>query len=127
MPETRLNQEQVKIAMYVKLLEDISKNLRRCLSENKSKKISLSELQAVSQKSCLAIKKMSDKVKEGFLQQEELDSLQKIEDEINYEVVIGKFEKKFRWEYTKNLVDYLNELSARVLKRTGIEKADFFI
>lgn len=127
MTEKRLTQDQVKIAMYVKLLEEISKNLKRCLHENKAKKTTLSDLQAVSQKSCVAIRKMSDKVKEGFLQPEELDSLQKIEDEINYEVIIGKFEKKFRWEYTKNLVDYLEELSKRILSRTGIEKAEFYL
>lgn len=123
----RLTPEKLKIAMYVKLLEDIAKNLKVCLNENRMKKMPLSKLQAVSQKSCVAIRKMSDKIKEGFLQPEELNSLQAIEDEINYEVVIGNFEKKFRWEYTKNLVDFINELSNRVLKRTGIEKADFYI
>ena len=123
----RLTQEQTKVAMYVQLLADIGKNLNRCLYENKQKKISLSDLQAVSIKSCIAIKKMSDKIKVGFLEQDELDTLQKLEDEINYEVVIGKFEKKFRWEYTKNLAQYIKELSDRVLKRSGIERASFFI
>lgn len=123
----RLTQEQTKVAMYVQLLEDIGTNLNRCLYENKQKKISLSDLQAVSIKSCIAIKKMSDKIKFGFLEQDELDTLQKLEDEINYEVVIGKFDKKFRWEYTKNLAQYIKELSDRVLKRSGIERASFFI
>lgn len=123
----RLTQEQTKIAMYVQLLEDIGKNLNRCLYENKQKKISLSDLQAVSIKSCIAIRQMSDKIKVGFLEQSELDSLQKLEDEINYEVVIGKVEKKFRWEYTKNLAKFIKDLSDNVLKRSGIERASFFV
>lgn len=123
----RLTQEQTKIAMYVQLLEDIGKNLNRCLYENKQKKISLSDLQAVSIKSCIAIRQMSDKIKVGFLEQSELDSLKKLEDEINYEVVIGKVEKKFRWEYTKNLAKFIKDLSDNVLKRSGIERASFFV
>lgn len=123
----RLTQEQTKIAMYVQLLEDIGKNLNRCLYENKQKKISLSDLQAVSIKSCIAIRQMSDKIKAGFLEQSELDSLKKLEDEINYEVVIGKIEKKFRWEYTKNLAKFIKDLSDSVLKRSGIERASFFV
>ena len=123
----RLTQEQTKIAMYVQLLEDIGKNLNRCLYENKQKKISLSDLQAASIKSCIAIRQMSDKIKVGFLEQSELDSLQKLEDEINYEVVIGKVEKKFRWEYTKNLAKFIKDLADNVLKRSGIERASFFV
>ena len=125
--EKRLTSEQLKIGMYVKLLDDISKNLNRCLFENKSKKMSLAELQAVSQKSCFAIRQMSDKVKEGFLTEEELEKLQKIEDEINYEVLIGKVEKKFRWEYTKNLITYLKVLSDSILERAGIEKESWYV
>lgn len=125
--EKRLNSEQLKVGMYVKLLDDISRNLNRCLFENKSKKKTLSELQAVSQKSCFAIRQMADKVKEGFLTEEELEKLQQIEAEINYEVLIGKIEKKFRWEYTKNLVEFLQVLSDSILKRTGIEKESWYV
>lgn len=125
--EKRLNSEQLKVGMYVKLLDDISRNLNRCLFENKSKKKTLSELQAVSQKSCFAVRQMADKVKEGFLTKEELEKLQQIEAEINYEVLIGKIEKKFRWEYTKNLVEFLQVLSDSILKRTGIEKESWYV
>lgn len=125
--EKRLNSEQLKVGMYVKLLDDISRNLNRCLFENKSKKKTLSELQAVSQKSCFAVRQMADKVKEGFLTEEELEKLQQIEAEINYEVLIGKIEKKFRWEYTKNLVEFLQVLSDSILKRTGIEKESWYV
>ena len=125
--EKRLTPEQVKIAMYVKVVEDIVKNLNRYLFENKSKKISLTELKSVSMKSCYALKQMAAKFDDKFFLESEKEELQKIEDEINYEIVIGKVEKKFRWQYTKELVDYLKSLSDKILERNGISRAEFYL
>lgn len=125
--EKRLNQEQVKIAMYVQLVEDIVRNLNKYLHDNKAKKIGLTELKAVSMKSCYALKQMAAKFNDAFFTEEEKTELQKIEDEISYEVIDGKVEKKFRWQYTKELVDYLKILSNKILERNGIARADFYL
>lgn len=120
-----LNPEQVKIAMYVNLIGDIVKNLNRYLHENKAKKIGLLDLKTVSMKSCYAIRQMAAKFKDNFFTDSEKSQLQGIETKISYEVIEGKIEKKFRWSYTKELVDFLKILSEKILERNDIKRADF--
>lgn len=125
--EEILKPNQVKIAMNVNLIEGIIKNLNKYLHDNKAKKVSLVELKAVSMKSCYAIKQMAAKFEENFFTEDEKREFQKIEDEISYEIVMGKVEKKFRWQYTKELVDYLRSLTDRILNRNGIARASFYL
>lgn len=125
--EELLKPEQVKIAMNVNLIEGIIKNLNRYLHDNKAKKVTLVELKSVSMKSCYAVKQMAAKFEDNFFTEDEKKEFQKIEDEISYEIVLGKVEKKFRWQYTKELVDYLKVLADKILNRNGISRANFYL
>lgn len=125
--EEILKPNQVKIAMNVNLIEGIIKNLNKYLHDNKAKKVTLVELKSVSMKSCYAIKQMAAKFEENFFTEDEKREFQNIEDEISYEIVMGKVEKKFRWQYTKELVDYLRSLTDRILNRNGIARANFYL
>lgn len=127
MDSVRLKPEQVKTAMYLKLVDDIIRGLKQKLYENKIKKITLDELKAVSLKSVYSLKQMNTKFQEGFFKDEELTALSEMETTLQYEVVSGPYKNKFRWEYTKNLLEYLTKLSEDIANRNGLKKEPFYL